>query len=127
MTLREKLLQICGFWPDDNLQKQVDVELYAQEYCRQKLSEGVGTIGPVNMPLEKDVLFRNAIQKFLLEKTRLGIPVLFHDEGCHGLMKDEATSFPMPIGIACCWDEELIQKIYDVVAARCAAAAGIRR
>ncbi len=92
-----------------------DAESYAQEFCRENLSEGAGTIGPLNLSLADDVLFRNTIQGFLREKTRLGIPVIFHDEGCHGVMKDEATSFPMPIGIACSWDEELIEKIYDIV------------
>jgi beta-glucosidase len=124
MTLGEKLRQMCGFWPSDILSMQVDVEPYAQEFCRKNLSEGVGTIGPVYMPLEKDVLFRNTIQKYLREKTRLGIPVIFHDEGCHGLMKDEATSFPMPIGLACCWDEELIEKTYNIVAAEMRARGG---
>jgi beta-glucosidase len=124
MTLREKLIQLCGFWPADKLEPQVDVEPFALEFCRKSLSEGAGTIGPVNMSLAKDVLFRNTIQKFMLEKTRLGIPIIFHDEGCHGVMKDEATSFPMPIGIACSWDEELIEKIYNVVAAEMRARGG---
>jgi len=115
MTLREKLAQLCASCPTDEPKAETSIEAFAQEFCRRRLADGVGTIGPVNLPLAKDVLFRNTIQKFLRENTRLGIPVIFHDEGCHGLMKDEATSFPMPIGLACCWDEELIKEIYDVV------------
>ena len=115
MTLRDKLAQLCGFWPTEEVKADTSIEAFAREYCRKNLAYGVGTIGPVNLPLAKDVLLRNTIQKFLVENTRLGIPVIFHDEGCHGLMKDEATSFPMPIGLACCWDEGLIKEIYDVV------------
>jgi beta-glucosidase len=117
MTLREKLLQLSCLLPGPVADKSGSIEKSALDFCRQKLKEGIGTMGPdMPMAIAQEVEFRNTVQKFLAENTRLGIPVLFHDEGCHGLMKDEATSFPMPIGLACCWDEELIQKIYDVVA-----------
>lgn len=42
----------------------------------------------------------NAIQKFFVEHTRLGIPVIFHEECLHGLAAKEATSFPHPIDLA---------------------------
>jgi beta-glucosidase len=41
---------------------------------------------------------------------------MFHDEGCHGLVKPEATSLPAPLGLACSWDPELTERIYNVVA-----------
>ena len=115
MTLREKLAQLCGCWPAEEIKEDISIEAFVQDSCRQKMADGIGTIGPVNLPLERDVALRNTIQKFLVENTRLGIPAIFHDEGCHGLMKDEATSFPMPIGLACCWDEALIKEVFDVV------------
>ncbi|MGB8492742.1 MAG: glycoside hydrolase family 3 N-terminal domain-containing protein, partial [Bacteroidales bacterium] len=50
------------------------------------------------------------------EETRLGIPVLFVDEGQHGMMRREATVFPQAIGLACSWDPDLFEKVYSVIA-----------
>src|SRR4029079_10290430 len=77
------------------------------------LPDGIGSIGPTELPLEDAVRYRNAVQKFLREQTRLGIPAMFHGEACHGLMEPSATSFPNPLGFACSWDPALIEKAYD--------------
>lgn len=69
-----------------------------------------------DLSLEQAVAFRNALQKYLAEETRLGIPTMFHDEGCHGLVSPGATSFPLPLGLACSWDPALTEQIYTVVA-----------
>ena len=58
----------------------------------------------------------NAIQKYLVEETRLGIPALFNEEGLHGLMATGATSFPQAIALASTWDEALVEEVYTVVA-----------
>ncbi len=58
----------------------------------------------------------NAIQKFLAEKTRLGIPAMFNEEGLHGLMATGSTSFPQAIALASTWDEALVEAVYTVVA-----------
>ncbi len=58
----------------------------------------------------------NAIQKIAVEKTRLGIPVIFHDEALHGLIGNGATSFPQAIGLAATWDTELVAKVATVIA-----------
>jgi len=112
MTMKEKIGQITGHWmmtpgkPD---------EVLTDENYAKLFPDGIGEIGPTQFSLDEDVRYRNSVQKFLREKTRLGIPAIFHDEGCHGVMKPEATSFPMPIGLACSWDEAMVEKIYDVV------------
>ena len=46
----------------------------------------------------------NAIQKYFVEKTRLGIPIIAFDEALHGLVRDEATAFPQAIALAATWD-----------------------
>ena len=38
--------------------------------------------------------FTNTVQKWMKENTRLGIPVLFHDECLHGHVAPKATSYP---------------------------------
>ena len=58
----------------------------------------------------------NAIQKYFIENTRLGIPVLINSEGLHGLMAKNATIFPMAIGLGCSWDTALFHNIYSATA-----------
>ena len=48
----------------------------------------------------------NAIQHYAVKETRLGIPVLFHEEGLHGYAARDATSFPQSIALASSWDPE---------------------
>jgi beta-glucosidase len=58
----------------------------------------------------------NALQKFFVEETRLGIPVIFHEECLHGLAAKEATSYPQPIGLASTFNPKLIEEIYTAIA-----------
>ncbi len=52
----------------------------------------------------------NKLQKYVIENTRLGIPIMFHEELPHGLMSLDATVFPTGLGMASTWNPELIQK-----------------
>ncbi len=67
----------------------------------------------------------NAVQHFAVEKTRLGIPVWFHEEGLHGYAAIDATNFPQAIALASSWDPELIRRV-NVVVAREMRARGVR-
>jgi len=58
----------------------------------------------------------NAVQKWAMEGTRLGIPVLMHEEALHGYVAREATSFPQAIGLASSFDPQLVEKIFSVAA-----------
>jgi beta-glucosidase len=51
----------------------------------------------------------NDIQKHFIENTRLGIPIIFFDEGLHGLVRVQATSFPQAIALAATFDPLLVQ------------------
>jgi len=55
---------------------------------------------------------RNQAQKYMLEKTRLGIPMLFMGEALHGYMAYGSTSFPQVLGLASTWDPELVQQVF---------------
>ena len=68
----------------------------------------------------------NEIQRFFLENSRLGIPVLFHDECLHGLVACQATSFAQPIGLAATFNPDLICRLYEMTA-REARACGIHQ
>ena len=59
----------------------------------------------------------NAIQKFFLEETRLGIPIVPFEEALHGLVSPGATAFPQAIGLAATWDVDLVAEVADAIAA----------
>lgn len=67
----------------------------------------------------------NELQRFMVEKTRLGIPMLPFEETAHGLLNDGATVFPAAIGLAASWDTGLVNRI-GVAIAREAKSRGIR-
>ncbi|MBS1506350.1 MAG: glycoside hydrolase family 3 C-terminal domain-containing protein [Bacteroidetes bacterium] len=58
----------------------------------------------------------NSIQKYFVEETRLGIPIIAFDETLHGLVRDGATSFPQAIGLAASWDPALMSKVSSAIA-----------
>lgn len=58
----------------------------------------------------------NAIQKYFVEKTRLGIPIIAFDEALHGLVREGATVFPQSIALAATWDTLLMNKVANAIA-----------
>jgi beta-glucosidase len=58
----------------------------------------------------------NAIQKFFVEESRLGIPVMFHEECLHGHAAVDGTSFPQPIALGATFNPDLVQSIFTVTA-----------
>lgn len=116
MTPEEKVAQLIGFWDVDDSKTLSGDSSFKEDVFKEIFKNGIGEIGPINLPIEKDIRWKNDAQRYLLTKTRLGIPAIFHDEGCHGLMKPQATSFPMTIGLASSWDVKLYEEVYDVVA-----------
>lgn len=71
-------------------------------------------------------VYRNALQRYAVEKTRLGIPQIFQDEALHGYTADDATSFPQAIALASTWDPDLVQRSFTAIADE-AASAGINQ
>ena len=67
----------------------------------------------------------NSIQKYFVEQTRLGIPIIAFDEALHGLVRDEATAFPQAIALAATWDTSLMAECASAIA-RETKARGIR-
>jgi len=58
----------------------------------------------------------NAIQRYFVDSTRLGIPIIPFDEGAHGLMRDGATVFPAAIALAAMWDSAAFARAVGVFA-----------
>ncbi len=60
----------------------------------------------------KSAILRNGVQRYLKEKTRLGIPELFMGEGLHGFMEYGSTSFPQALALASTWDPALVHEVF---------------
>ena len=60
----------------------------------------------------RSAILRNGVQRYLREKTRLGIPNLFMGESLHGFMEYHSTSFPQALGLASTWDPELVHQVF---------------
>jgi beta-glucosidase len=67
-------------------------------------------------------ILRNAVQRFMLEKTRLGIPTIFMGEALHGFMESQATSFPQALSLASTWDPALVKRAFTAAADEMASA-----
>jgi beta-glucosidase len=58
----------------------------------------------------------NSIQRFFVEKTRLGIPIIPFEEAVHGLYGNGATSYPAAIALAATWDTSLMSDVATAIA-----------
>jgi beta-glucosidase len=113
MTLTEKCAQLIGPLGLDEGDGQLSLD-----FVRQHFQNGISYVGTHHRQrrTRQTVVYLNAIQKFLREETRLGIPALGIGEGLHGYMAHEATSFPQAIGLASAWDTDLHERVFGVVA-----------
>lgn len=116
MTLEEKIAQMSIFQMKTNVLPDESVEL--DEATRKLLANGIGGLGRPGQHAtpRATAIATNAIQKYLREETRLGIPAFFIDEALHGLMADGSTSFPQAIGLASTWDPDLVERVFAVAA-----------
>ncbi len=64
----------------------------------------------------ENALLSNALQKYFIENSRLGIPVIFHEECLHGLVAAHTTSFPHPIAMAGTFSPDLVKEVYTMIA-----------
>lgn len=123
MTLEEKAAQMIGVWQQKaemlvDAEGQFDV---AKARAAFKKGHGLGQVGrPSDSGKGLDARqmseVTNAIQRFFVEESRLGIPVVFHEECLHGQAAIGGTSFPQPIGLAATFDPELIESLYAMTA-----------
>jgi beta-glucosidase len=58
----------------------------------------------------------NELQRFMLEESRLGIPLIIFDEALHGLIREGATAFPQAIGLAASFDTALMGRVAGAIA-----------
>ena len=58
----------------------------------------------------------NAVQRYFVDSSRLGIPIIAFDEALHGLVRDGATVFPQAIALAATWDTTLMAEVAHTIA-----------
>ncbi len=121
MTIEEKVAQMLCIWGrKKSILYDGDGKLDLNKLGLD-LEHGIGQIGRLSdtgggqNAIEMAKL-ANALQKYFVEKTRLGIPVIFHEECLHGIAGKDATSYPQPIGMASSFDPDLIEEIYTAIA-----------
>jgi beta-glucosidase len=134
MTLDEKVAQLEGAW--ENKQFFSDAQAMFVDQKGAFLPERAAALiknglGEMSRPSEhRDpramVEFTNTVQKWMKENTRLGIPVLFHDECLHGHVAPKGTSYPQAIAMASTWDPALLHEIFTATAAE-ARARGVQQ
>ncbi|MEM2673674.1 MAG: glycoside hydrolase family 3 protein, partial [Candidatus Bathyarchaeia archaeon] len=82
-----------------------------REFLEKDRNIGMLSIILRSFPPKEAAELHNSIQKFILENTRLKIPVIIHDEGLHGCMAQGCTIFPQSIALASTWNPELVERI----------------
>lgn len=124
MTLEEKIMQTDQYAAQDFA--QVNAEGFVTQVEPQKLEELLGGVSVGSVQLRGCTAAQaNEIQRYAVEKTRLGIPFLFSEEALHGFMSKKATCFPEQIGLAATFRPELGYEMGRCIAAE-AYACGVR-
>jgi beta-glucosidase len=115
MTRTEKIAQLGAVWPRDIASGGV----FDSARSASAIPEGIGHITRIaaSSVLGPQQLARlaNDAQRWLIERTRLGIPAIIHEESCAGFTAKGATQFPQSIGLASTWEPDLIAEAAEVI------------
>ncbi len=125
MTLEEKTAQMVTLYGFPRVLKD---ELPTPAWDSAFWKDGIGNIDedmngnrgvdgrPLTIPKHEQpyplhVRAMNEVQRFFIERTRLGVPADFTNEGIRGLLYTKATSFPAQLGVAAAFDPDLVRAI----------------
>jgi beta-glucosidase len=130
MTLEEKAAQMVCIWQQKQEKLLDDHGRFDPEKAKVAFRKGYG-LGQVGRPSDSGsppgepwkgqtgrgmAELTNAIQKFFIEHSRLGIPIIFHEECLHGHAAREGTSFPQPIGLGATFNPALVEQLFTMTA-----------
>ena len=109
MTLEEKIGQIA---PSGNPKTEVidPTGTYTTDTASAVLNRWWDP--DLDFTPRKAAILRNGVQRYIKEKTRLGIPELFMGEALHGFMEFGSTSFPQALGLASTFDPDLMHLVF---------------
>lgn len=121
--LKEKIMSfIFNFYSNRELAGEMTKTLWRKMW-KEVVLEGVEKKYPIgelscalrSMSPRESAQFANEIQKYVLENSRVKIPILIHDEALHGCMAKGSTIFPQAIGMASTWNPELIYQVATAI------------
>lgn len=110
MTLEEKVRQMDMYRASEVTEERKFSPVKAAEVIGDL---GVGAIHDLYLSPE----LANQAQRYAVENTRLGIPVLVIEECLHGVCGGGYTIFPQAIGMAGTWNKDLVRRIGAVIGA----------
>ena len=128
MTLEEKVAQMTSVWDAKSelfdAERELDPAKLAKQYPLgigqfARPSDATGPTSPRVLPgrdVRGTIRLVNGLQRYAMTRTRLGIPIQFHEEGLHGYAARGATSFPQAIALASSWDPALLRAVNAVTA-----------
>ncbi len=130
MTLEEKAAQLIGGMERSIIEKDMKSSIvdqngnFSPDRAAEWIKHGLGQISQPGGMRSPGAMakFTNAIQKWAKEKTRLGIPILFHQECLHGHVASKGTSFPQALALASTWDPPFIETVFSSIASEVRAA-----
>jgi beta-glucosidase len=118
MTLTEKIAQLGSIWAFE----VVGPDGLDRDRMAALLGEGLGEItrlaGSTNLRPTEVAVAANGIQRFLAEETRLGIPVIIHEECLHGVLGWGAPCFQQAIGAAATFDPDSLAAVVATIRRR---------
>ena len=115
MTLDEKLAQLVCLWST----AFVSTGTFDPNVVARMMPHGIGQVTRIGASTglhpEESAALMNAIQQVTIEHTRLGIPVIVHEESTGGFCHRDATVFPQGVGLAATWDPDLVKQVAEVI------------
>src|SRR5437773_8772031 len=115
MTLDEKLAQLSCIWST----AFVSTGSVDPNTVIEKMPHGIGQVTRIGASTglhpQESAAFMNAIQQVAVERTRLGIPIILHEESTGGFCHRDATVFPQGIGLAATWNPSLVKQVAGVI------------
>jgi len=118
MSVDEKVAQLQSVNWEHTYIYDAKTKAFSGSQGRRLMPHGIGEItrpGDQHTPRQATEM-ANALQKFLVKETRLGIPAILHEEGLHGFVAPGATSFPQAIALAATFDPALTEEVFTVAA-----------
>jgi beta-glucosidase len=115
MTVDEKLAQLGCVW----ITALVSGDQFDAAAASRLMAHGMGQVTRIGASTGLDPAGRarlmNQVQRVAVEQTRLGIPVLVHEESTGGFCARDATVFPQALGLAAGWDPDLLEQVAGVI------------
>ena len=115
LTIEEKAQQLVGIMPFGLVGPQGIVPAAVE----QALGGGIGQVSGIGMfgsqSATQVAASVNALQRYLVENTRAGIPAIFHNEALNGVVAPGFTSFPTAIALAATWNPDAVEEMAELI------------